>query len=1640
MGAIYLALQESVGRQVAIKVLPDSAFHDPDAVARFQREIQVLGQLKHPGICPVMDSGLDGKTHYYVMEHIRGLDLARVLGTQRVDPRRAATVAAQVAQALHSAHRAGVVHRDIKPLNIMLTRGEKPRDARYDKPDSTSLGGALKRFFSWATVSGGKGAAAAPTVTPSSPEGALEPGMPSPEWRDRAVLIDFGLARDGSASTQLTVSGALMGTPSYMAPEQARGDRKAIGPATDVYGLGATLYEMLTLRPPFLGETMGEVIDKVQHQEPVPVRRLNPQVDRDLETIVQKAMEKEPARRYADAAAMAQDLDHWLAGEAIQARRASLAYRIRKRVERNRLASAAIAAAVLLGAAGAWATLSPGEIHFRGRYLEGATILIDDVSVQGTVVRAWPGQHKVRITRAEFVDFPADVEVSSRKRTTLDVQLISRYGKISVTSDPSGAEVRDQDGLLGITPLWNRRVPTGDRFIELRLANYESVSFLVPVRADAPTQENFRQLRHETGTLTLTADPPELGIDLFPEGTDRKIIAAAPAVKFPLPTGHYRVVAHARNHFPREFPLEIRAGGEVKKNITLTGLMRWRTTADLISEGIAAGDLNGDGRPDVVVASKTPARIRALDGRNGELMWIVRKPPLTASFGLPMSLSDLDGDLEPEVVYAAGDRLVALDGRSGVEKFAWDFPGLRDAVDWGDLDDDGVPDFVAHTRSAVLAVRGADARTIWSVPVAGSPTYARGDVDGDGRPEVVIGNTGRGLEAISGANGNLVWRRGNWNTGGPISCVDANGDGADDILMTGPGNEPCALNGRNGEILWTAAPDDWGMFMPPVAGDLDGDGKLEAIFCRASLLEMFDAATGALLFKKELNPGCPPAIYDMDGDGRKELILIADGNLMALNPLTNERPWQFDSDTSSYAGTPILDDFDGDGLQDFVLSSHGGTVAAVTAVEPPVLWRQGNTHMHSTEPEVLGNPARFVFIPGLPHRLVDPADGRVLAEQSFALCKMSAVYSGTPPFQIAMAGQERALLEVAEDPPALRIVWNRKDHPVLSTPELSDLNGDGVLDFITGDGEGGPGVRAADGRNGDLLWNAPLGRPWRGDIAVWEGLVWVPAGNEMHGLDPVTGKEVRKLDLGGPAHGAIAFERDLIAWSQGGRVVRFSAARGQPAESWRRDLRIGLGSRSVAALGPCVVASGGRGTNVAIDALTGKELWRRVLEQSNGGGPGLWDIDGDGFPEVAVSSFDVGWIWVLEGTTGNIRWAWRTGAVNGWSRPRWADLDGDGVRELLATFRDGRAYAYKVSARRSAAVSVLRPDGNPKSAAAQSATELRRRAAIEARRSGRWRDIIDLASGTRDPFLAAEAAKAASRLGDATATRLFADLARTLHVRRLDVDLAGCLAEKEGERLASLKRALLAAQVSQISAATCPPGAESSWGNALAEAAVEAESRDDWERAVALHGLRLDYPAAFAAFERASRTRAPGSRLRLSLARAAVAADEFSIAREQFRAVMADPVLAATAQAELDGLQRLSDQLRSELRTSLANSDFSAASAAGERLVRLRANDAEAWNEFAWIVATSASPPPDLARRAVEAARRAIQLLDLQGAGRGDHRGGILDTLAAALFAAGQVEEAIRVQKEAIGMMSEGAGRTDLEQRLLLYERALRGQ
>lgn len=302
MGVVYQARELGLYRMVALKMLPAKPATERQ-MKRFELEAQSLARLNHPNIVDVYGVGSFEGRPFFAMEYVAGPSLAQLLGDRAQDARASARLIATVARALDAIHRAGLVHRDIKPANILLE----------DPP-----------------------AAARPVEEP----------WPLDAYRPK--LTDFGLAQDTSEPVRLTQTGMAMGTPSYMAPEQARG-RKPVGPRADIFALGAVLYEMLTGRPPFEGPSAAETLSRLLHREAESPARSRPDLPHDLVTICLKCLEKSPRDRYPTAAALADDLERFLTGRPVQARRVGLAERGYRWVRRNRLTAAALAAAVLLG-------------------------------------------------------------------------------------------------------------------------------------------------------------------------------------------------------------------------------------------------------------------------------------------------------------------------------------------------------------------------------------------------------------------------------------------------------------------------------------------------------------------------------------------------------------------------------------------------------------------------------------------------------------------------------------------------------------------------------------------------------------------------------------------------------------------------------------------------------------------------------------------------------------------------------------------------------------------------------------------------------------------------------------------------------------------------------------------------------------------------------------------------------------------------------------------------------------------------------------------------------------------------------------------------------------------------------------------
>ena len=260
MGVVYRAWQPSLQRDVAVKLILRGTLASADDLARFQAEAEAAGRLQHPNIVPIYEVASHDGQCYFSMQLVQGVTLAEKLAEGPLPAREAVRLMATVARAIHYAHSQGVIHRDLKPANILIDSAGEPH------------------------------------------------------------VTDFGLAKQLDAAASLTRTGAVLGTPAYMAPELASGDRGSIGPACDVYSLGTILYALLTGRPPFQGPSPVDTVLMVLDQDPLPPRLLNRKLDRDLEMIVLKCLQKPPELRYASAAALADDLTAHLNDEPISAR------------------------------------------------------------------------------------------------------------------------------------------------------------------------------------------------------------------------------------------------------------------------------------------------------------------------------------------------------------------------------------------------------------------------------------------------------------------------------------------------------------------------------------------------------------------------------------------------------------------------------------------------------------------------------------------------------------------------------------------------------------------------------------------------------------------------------------------------------------------------------------------------------------------------------------------------------------------------------------------------------------------------------------------------------------------------------------------------------------------------------------------------------------------------------------------------------------------------------------------------------------------------------------------------------------------------------------------------------------------------
>jgi eukaryotic-like serine/threonine-protein kinase len=356
MGVVYRARQVSLNRVVALKMIRSGEFPSAEEVRRFHLEAESAANLDHPHIVPIYEVGEHEGRHYFSMKLIEGGSLSQRKGEFAPSPdlprseagrrqREIARLMALVARAVHHAHQRGILHRDLKPANVLLDAAGQPH------------------------------------------------------------VTDFGLAKRVEGDSALTQTGAIIGTPSYMAPEQAGGE-KALTTQTDVYGLGAVLYELLAGKPPFKADNVLDTLLMVRQQDPARPRGANPRIDRDLETICLKCLEKEPERRYGSAEGMADDLDRWGKGEPIVARSAGRLERVGKWARRNAALSALAGVSALLALVAVGGAVAFGysrTLETKNRELEEATDEAETQRAEAEKQRARAQKEEARARRYLYV-------------------------------------------------------------------------------------------------------------------------------------------------------------------------------------------------------------------------------------------------------------------------------------------------------------------------------------------------------------------------------------------------------------------------------------------------------------------------------------------------------------------------------------------------------------------------------------------------------------------------------------------------------------------------------------------------------------------------------------------------------------------------------------------------------------------------------------------------------------------------------------------------------------------------------------------------------------------------------------------------------------------------------------------------------------------------------------------------------------------------------------------------------------------------------------------------------------------------------------------------------------------------------------
>ncbi|MBI3270526.1 MAG: VCBS repeat-containing protein [Planctomycetes bacterium] len=1234
MGIVYKARQAEIGRIVALKVLLAGSLAGEEDLRRFRREAAAAASLSHPGIVAVHDVGVVEGRPYFTMEFIQGKSLAsRVAEAGPLPPPEALRLLRRICEAVHHAHEHGLVHRDLKPDNVLV------------RPD----------------------------------------GSP--------VVTDFGLAKPMADNEHLTASGVLLGTLVYMSPEQASGDLSDVGPLSDVYSLGAVLYQLLTGRPPFEGVNPVSLLAHVILDDPVPPKVLRPGLASDVQTICLTAMAKSPARRYPSAQAFADDIGRFVAGESIVARPAGPLERAGRKLRKHRALAATVtasAAAVVL-ALGAFRFL-PGHATVKTRFEDPmalgewreaeappdaeVAIAPDGVTrpvANGLRVSLMPGRHEFRFRAPGYEEVERALEVSPAAGVEVPVDFRLLTGTLSprVTHDLPAPPTpryafRDRAGRV-------HRRDAGEKTLRLPAGAYDA----------EVTGEGFFPVPPRRVEVVPGSDTPfPLALRALERWRFSWLVAG---------TFHNAAVFDPEGYGSLQAVLGDSAGLVLFLSYTGKTLGSAALVGGAVYGRPGIGDVDGDGTPDVVVAArlKRPdgGAVHALSGKEGHApLWTWRG---AERLGAAPAVFDTDGDGRADVVVqgdAPGGRLACLSGRDGSAR--WRFPADEEAgfpagagAVVADLTADGVPSVVAVSEEGgCVALDARDGRVRWRRPGDGRPGLRAGawvgELDGTPPNEVVYvgpplaagagvgapAGPGRRVPAsvalwcVSGADGAPRW---SVPLPGPIAGApvarDWDGDGLPDLAAVTLAGNVRVVSGKDGRGLWQAEVTG-PVVAAPAAADLDGDGSPELLVTsREGLLSAF-SASGRLLwtYRGEGEGTAAPIVADLDADGTPEVLAPFTKGVRCLSGSLRLR-WSARMVNRAH-GLDVAD-ADGDGVADVWAFVEQDKLYCLSGRDGAVLWGHpaslsrpvfavGDLLGTGVPCAVFGRGTLQAIggAPGLvpkQRRLWEAEFGAGAGDQFPAIGDLDR--DGCPE---VVAGDSSGAVRVLSGKDR-RVLWGVDPPgygPLESKPVLADVNGDGVPDvaLVTALGK----VCVLDGRDGRPLWApADAGSPCAASPAVadWDGdgtpdLVVTATDRRTSFLSGRDGRPLRAAVAGQEDPGSGAGKRhgspvladldgdgaaDAVLTPGRGRLYVVDGKSGRT-----RELKLPGGvvaGSAVARLAP------GRELQIVVACMdgrayclapSGRVLWWYPTGDWVDRPPLLRDLDGDGAPEVLLSAKD----------------------------------------------------------------------------------------------------------------------------------------------------------------------------------------------------------------------------------------------------------------------------------------------------------------------------------------------------------------------------------------------------------------------------------